>query len=220
MMVISDTVQFFWDFDMQQSFKVYGSDEIMTLLAQVGTDFNNDFDQTFRTNYSMKGIPELIYRKDFINRDQGFSLGRCIRDDNLKIVMVWDEKKKRMMRAMPDLADYRNDTIVDLKTVFFRKPLRQGDRFLTEKDLEGVTIPNDDLPEDFQMPDGYANAMTDFKKEIEGMLIKKYASQIKRYREAYTMATKRSPTIVLYPIVYAKIDEYDVDPRSPGFERE
>ncbi len=219
---ISD-VNFYWDMDFQSNFILDLPSDKRPLMALAGGVLHGDLYANYK-QLMEEDIVELKKKKDFTNRDNGFSLNRCIRDNQLKLVKVYDAKKKKPMRAMPDIVNYKNDLIIDLKTYYIADttPPDEGGVFLTHPDTPAHELPENTLPTTEEIPDGYEmeNAWEELKRKIEADLFRKYKSQLNRYHEAYHVATSRYPAISIYVILYIKTGTYYHDEEYKGFRRE
>ena len=152
-------------------------------------------------------------KHDFIKyRDRGFSIERSIRGSDGKAVKAFDEKLKREMIAMPDVVDYRNDEIIDLKTYYLREPPDKGGHFVTVEDLEQ---PADDSNASL-VPEGYEDAWADLRRMVESEIYNKYNAQLNRYSDAYFKATGRVPAVNVFVVLYALTRTYEHDQSDRG----
>lgn len=196
-------VNYHWDFEFQGQFKVDVPRDQKPYLALAGGILHGDLYGYLARLFRDEGALELRKRCDFRNRDNGFTTNRAIRGDDLRVVKVMDEKKGKLMMAMPDVVDYRNDVIIDLKTHYFRKPPDQGGRFITANDVSVPTPSGDRSPNEISIPDGYEDAWAELKRFVAVELNKKHESQFMRYHQAYCQATGRVPSINIYVVLYA-----------------
>lgn len=194
---------YYWDFDFQDKFGCYLTGDQRPYLAIAGGVLHGDFYLFPRQLFNEQGAVELVRKKDFLHRDQGYSINRAIRDNRQRIVKVIDQKTKRPMRAMPDVVDYRHDHIYDLKTYFINEPPDPGGVFITVDEAPG-SVPDGDRSPDFPIPAGYEDAWSNLKRIVQADLDKKYRSQFARYHQAYFQATNRHPTISIYVVLYTK----------------
>jgi hypothetical protein len=201
-------VVYYWDFDFQGRFEVDVPDGQKPFLALAGGILHGDFYAQLSALYLNQGAVELKRKKDFVRRDYGFSLNRGIRDANGRIVRVEDQKHRKAMMAMPDIVDYRNDTIIDLKTYYIFTPPQEGGIFVTADDVPHAVPCGDSSPGEVEIPEGYQDSWGDLKCLVERKLDEKYESQFRRYREAYVRATERIPTISVYVVLYTKTYSY------------
>jgi len=204
-------VTFRWDFEFQGQFAVEVPEDLRPYLAIAGSDLHGGWYGDLAELFLAQDAIELKKKNDFKRRDKGFSRNRAIRDGKQKIVKVWDEKKKKLMRAMPDVVDYRNDIIIDLKNHFMKAPPDPGGRFVTVEDV-GEVVPDDTLPTGFAPPKGYENAWGELKQMVQARLGKKYYSQFSRYHRAYEQATGRTPEINIYVVLFFKTRDTPPDP--------
>lgn len=191
-------------------------------IALAGGALHKDLYLYYKQLMEEYGTVELKTKKDFKNRDNGFSLNRCIRDSNLRIVKVYDEKNQKFMRAMPDIVDYSKNTIIDLKTYYMSDPTPpdEGGIFLTSDNSFSSTLPEGVISNKDGVPDGYEDAWGNLKEKIEGDLYDKYKSQLTRYHEAYYIATNRMPTMNVYVILYMATGTYYHDEEPYGLRKE
>ncbi|MDO9262887.1 MAG: hypothetical protein Q7U02_02895, partial [Desulfosalsimonadaceae bacterium] len=187
-------INFYWEMDFQTGFILDSPIDKRPFLALAGGALHEDLYLYYKQLMEEYGIIELKKKKDFNNRDNGFSLNKCIRDNKLKIVKVYDEKRKKTMRAMPDIVDYSKDTIIDLKTYYMSDPTPpdEGGIFLTHENQFPSTLPEGILSNKDDVPDGYEDAWGNLKEKIEGELYDKYKSQLTRYYEAYYLTFRIS----------------------------
>lgn len=194
---------FRWDFEFQGQFAVEVPEDLKPYLAMAGSDLHQGWYGGLAELYLSQGAVELKKKKDFKRRDQGFSRNRAIRNNRQRIVKVWDAKKKRLMRAMPDVVDYRHDTIIDLKNHFMKAPPDPGGRFITVEEV-GEVIPGEGLPPGFDLPEGHQDAWGELKQGVEAKLSRQYQSQFSRYHRAYQEATGREPHLNIYVVLFCK----------------
>jgi len=205
-------VSYFWDFDFQGRFEVDVPDGQKPFLALAGGILHGDFYTKLFELYTNQGAVELRRKKDFGRRDSGFSLNRGIRDINGSIVRVEDQKQRRMMMAMPDVVDYRNDMIIDLKTYYIFAPPEEGGIFVTADDVPNAVPCGGASPIEVEIPVGYQDSWCDLKRIVEGKLDEKYESQFRRYHGAYLQATGRIPTICVYVVLYSRVGSRPLQP--------
>lgn len=163
-------------------------------LAEFGTYLHQEAIKQFRDQCFDDGAVELIRKSDFIKfRDDGFSICKAIRDSEGKALKVFDEANKRYMISIPDFVDYRNDIIIDLKTIYFQSPPEPNGIFVTE--CSNPVVPPD-----------YEDATELFGTDNEAKCSKRYEAQLERYKLAYSSATGRSATLHVYVVPFAKVE--------------
>ncbi len=209
-----------WDFDFQGKFEIDVPENQLPYLAIAGGILHDDIYCKLTEIYLKEGAIELSRKQDFTNRDKGFSRNRAIRGQNLKTIKVFDKKKGKPMMAMPDIVDYRNDLMIDLKTYYLRTPPDKGGKFITIDDVsESETLINDPTSAEFIPPEGYEVAWFDLKEKIQKELEKKYMSQFERYHQAYIQSTNRIPTIHIYVVLYTVTETYEHDDGYRGMKK-
>jgi hypothetical protein len=161
----------------------------------------------------------LKRKKDFKKRDTGFSLNRSIRDSSGNLVRVYDRKYKKPTLAMPDIVDFRNDVIIDLKTYFIFESPEEGGILVTVDTAPKAVPCGDSSPESVSIPEGYKDSWRELKELIEEKIGRKYASQLDRYREAYLLATGRTPVIKVFVVLYTKTYGYAHDKGYGGMRK-
>jgi hypothetical protein len=165
-----------------------------TRFANAGMHLHEDFFEQAKQQCVCENAVELNKRIDFIKyRDRGFSLCKAIRYSDGTTVKVINKKNYRRSISIPDFVDYRNDIIIDLKTIHFTKVPDKGGIFITQSIYSTI-------------PSGYENATEDFKKNLEASCSRKYKEQFERYKLAYLKATNRIAALHIYLIPYAKIN--------------
>lgn len=212
-------VTYYWDFEFQGQFAVSIPEDKRPYLAIAGGILHGDIYGELGKLLCKQGALELRKKSDFRNRDRGFTKNRAIRGDDLKVVRVMDQKKRKPMMAMPDIVDYRNDTIIDLKTHYLRKPPDEGGIFVTVDDVPGSVPSGEESPQDVEIPHGYEDAWTDLKRLIKRELGKKYESQFNRYHKAYLQATGRNPAINIYVVLYTNTGTCEEEVNEGGIKK-
>jgi hypothetical protein len=202
------SVTYRWDFEFQGKFELLSTGHDWPYFAIAGSLLHEDFNERLTKEYEGRGLMKLVTRRDFrLSRDRGFSLGRAIRGVDGRAVQVMDQKRRKPMRALPDVVDYTTDTVIDLKTHHLREPPHKGGILLTLEDFPGA-IPGDASPPLEDLTDNYIDAWPYLKADIEKKLEKQYGSQLQRYHDAYVLATGRSPSLNVYVVLFARTGTY------------
>jgi len=215
-------ISYYWDLDFQADFILDDPEDRRPFIALAGGILHGDLYSKYRELMKKHNAIELRRKKDFKKRDQGYSINRAIRNNNLKIVKVFDQQREKYMRASPDIVDYRKDSIIDLKTYFLKDstPPDEGGIFITSKDAKIVTPTQNTCTDENTIPKGYEDGWGDLKKRIESKLNKKYESQMNRYHDAYYIATNRHPSMNIYVVLYLSQGTYYHDEEYLGLRRE
>ena len=187
-------VTYYWDFEFQGQFAVRVPEDKRPYLAIAGGVLHGDIYGELSKILCGQGAIELKKKPDFKNRDKGFTKNKAIRGDDLRVIRVMDKKRRKPMMAMPDIVDYRNDTIIDLKTSYIRKPPDEGGIFITVDDAPGSLPSGDSSPEDVEIPHGYEDAWSDLKRLLESELGKKYDSQFNREHYRFVNKIPQDPS--------------------------
>jgi len=217
--MVKPNITYHWDFEFQGKFEVDIPEDQRPYLALAGGLLHGDIYGKLAEFFLNQGSFELIRKRDFRHRDRGFSRNRAIRGADLRIVRVIDKKKGKPMMAMPDVVDYRNDRIIDLKTYYLRTPPDEGGIFITVDDVPEAIPSGDKSPNEVEIPKGYEDAWSELKVMIQAELDKKYNTQFERYHHAYFQATGRIPTIHIYVVLYTATKTYEHDRGYGGMRR-
>jgi hypothetical protein len=201
-------VIYHWDFEFQGRFEVDVPQDQRPYLALAGGLLHGDMYGALSSLFLREGAVELVHKRDFERRDKGFSRNRAIRGADLKVLRVIDEKCGKSMLARPDVVDYRNDRIIDLKTHYIRKPPDDGGILITSEDVTKAAPSGNTSPIEVGIPDGYEDAWGNLKAMIQADLDRKYGSQFQRYHRAYLSAIGRVPEIHIYVVLYTVTRTY------------
>jgi len=216
---MSLNLQFHWDFDFQGQFEVDVPSDRRPYLAIAGGILHGDIYGKLAQLFLEEGAIELSRKQDFTRRDEGFTRNKAIRSADLKIVRLIDAKTGTPMRAIPDVVDYRNDLIIDLKTYYLRNPPDDGGIFVVAEVPHDPNTMGTALHPDAEVPNGYEDAWLDLRAMVETNLRKKYCAQLDRYHRAYLAATGRIPSINIYVVLYALTKTYEHENGYGGMRR-